>query len=137
MYYLCIVKRQKTTDKVAFEREQRLLAGSAEHSNFNNVNRQQTSKRGPKRRDEKGEYTNGFAQFEKKNKNRDAKVTPPWEGQGGGRKPSREERGYTGKRGPMKKDDWKQFFQQDERPLRGAEPDFSEEGWARRKPKKR
>jgi ATP-dependent RNA helicase DeaD len=37
----------------------------------------------------------------------------------------------------MKKDDWKQFFQQDERPLRGAEPDFSEEGWARRKPKKK
>ena len=91
----------------------------------------------PKRRDEKSDSTNGFAQFEKKNKNRETKVTPSWEGQGRGRKPSREERGYTGKRGPMKKDDWKQFFQQDERPLRGAEPDFSEEGWARRKPKKR
>ena len=37
----------------------------------------------------------------------------------------------------MKKDDWKQFFQHDERPLRGPEPDFSEEGWARRKPKKK
>jgi ATP-dependent RNA helicase DeaD len=37
----------------------------------------------------------------------------------------------------MKKDDGKQFFQHDdERPLRGAEPDFTEEGWARRKPKK-
>ena len=55
----------------------------------------------------------------------------------GKKRPSREERGYTSKRGPMKKDDWKQFFQHDERPLRGAEPDFSEEGWARRKPKKR
>lgn len=29
------------------------------------------------------------------------------------KKPSREERGYTSPRGPKKKDDWKQFFQQD------------------------
>ena len=34
------------------------------------------------------------------------------------------------------KDNWKQFFQHDDRDLKGAEPDFSEEGWARRKPKK-
>ena len=33
----------ETTVKVAFEREQRLLAGSAEHSNFNEVNGQQTT----------------------------------------------------------------------------------------------
>ncbi len=45
------------------------------------------------------------------------------------RKPSREERGYANARGPKKQDDWKQFFNQ-------PEPDFSEEGWARRKPKK-
>ncbi len=44
-------------------------------------------------------------------------------------KPSREERGYAAARGPKKSDDWKQFFQSEE-------PDFSEEGWARRKPKK-
>jgi ATP-dependent RNA helicase DeaD len=43
-------------------------------------------------------------------------------------KPSREERGYTKPRG--KKDDWKKFFEQ-------PEPDFSEEGWARRSPKKK
>ena len=43
-------------------------------------------------------------------------------------KPSREERGY-GARGPKKTDDWQQFF-------KDKEPDFSEEGWARRKPKK-
>ena len=94
--------------------------------------------RGKKENRKKDENFNSFAPFEKKNKNRDRQVTPPWEGQGGGRtKPSREERGYTNKRGPMKKDDWKQFFQHDnERPLRGPEPDFSEEGWARRKPKK-
>ena len=57
--------------------------------------------------------------------------------QKGGGRPSREERGYTSKRGPMKKDDWKQFFQHDNKDLRGPEPDFSEEGWARRKPKKK
>lgn len=44
-------------------------------------------------------------------------------------KPSREERGYSEARGPKGKDEWKQFF-------KDAEPDFSEEGWARRKPKK-
>ena len=44
-------------------------------------------------------------------------------------KPSREERGY-GTRGPKKTDDWQQFF-------KDKEPDFSEEGWARRKPKKK
>ncbi|RGN51247.1 MULTISPECIES: DEAD/DEAH box helicase [unclassified Bacteroides] len=43
-------------------------------------------------------------------------------------KPSREERGYAA-RGPKKKDDWQQL-------MKGEEPDFSEEGWARRKKKK-
>ena len=37
------VNRQRSTDKVAIEREQRLLAGSAEHSNFNEVNRQRST----------------------------------------------------------------------------------------------
>lgn len=50
-------------------------------------------------------------------------------------KPSREERGYTAPRGPKKKDDWKQFFTQNDSKLKGDEPDFSEEGWARRKKK--
>ena len=49
-------------------------------------------------------------------------------------KPSREERGYTQARG--KKDDWKQFFQ-DSSDFKDSEPDFSEEGWARRTPKKK
>lgn len=54
-------------------------------------------------------------------------------------RPSREERGYTAPRGKKyTKDDWKQFFEpeQDSR-LKGEEPDFSEEGWARRYPKKK
>ncbi len=50
-------------------------------------------------------------------------------------KPSREERGYTKPRG--KKDDWKQFFQHDNDDFRGPEPDFSEEGWAKRSKKKK
>lgn len=49
-------------------------------------------------------------------------------------KPSREERGYTKARG--KKDDWKQFFQGNG-DLQGPEPDFSEEGWAKRSKKKK
>ena len=53
------------------------------------------------------------------------------------KKPSREERGYTSPRGPKKKDAWKQFFQQDNQPLRGEEPDFSEEGWAKRSKRKK
>ena len=48
-------------------------------------------------------------------------------------KPSREERGYTKARG--KKDDWKQFFQGNNE-FKDSEPDFSEEGWAKRTPKK-
>lgn len=53
------------------------------------------------------------------------------------KKPSREEREYTSPRSPKKKDDWKQFFQQDNQPLRGEEPDFSEEGWAKRSKRKK
>lgn len=61
----------------------------------------------------------------------------------GKKKPSREERGYTSPRGKKYgKDDWMQFFNPDKakRPandLIGEEPDFSEEGWARRYPKKK
>ena len=36
-----------------------------------------------------------------------------------------------------KKDDWKQFFNHNNTQLKGEEPDFSEEGWARRRPKKK
>lgn len=70
-----------------------------------------------------------FEKFQKKSKKKQQEAQS--------RKPSREERGYTSPRGPKKKDDWKQFFQQDSRPLRGEEPDFNEEGWARRAPKKK
>lgn len=50
-------------------------------------------------------------------------------------KPTREERGYTKARGV--KDDWRQFFKGNNNDSSDAEPDFSEEGWARRVPKKK
>ena len=37
----------------------------------------------------------------------------------------------------VRKDDWKQFFRNDAPTLKGDEPDFSEEGWARRRPRKK
>ena len=57
------------------------------------------------------------------------------------RKLSRAKRGYTEERGPKKQDDWKQFFNSDNskkksNKLKGEEPDFNEEGWARRKKQK-
>ena len=50
-------------------------------------------------------------------------------------KPSRAERGYTHARG--RKDDWKQFFQGNNKEFRDNEPDFTEEGWAKRISKKK
>ena len=57
-------------------------------------------------------------------------------------KPSREERGYTAPRGKKyKKEDWMKFLHPDKPSskyeLKGEIPDFSEEGWARRRPKKK
>ncbi len=57
-------------------------------------------------------------------------------------RPSREERGYTEPRGrKFKKEDWMKFLHPDKptkkNELKGEMPDFSEEGWARRKPKKK
>lgn len=61
----------------------------------------------------------------------------------GRKKPSREERGYTAPRGKKYgKEDWMQFMNPEKsmagkNNLVGEEPDFSEEGWARRYPKKK
>ena len=38
---------------------------------------------------------------------------------------------------PRRKDDWKRLMNAASRELRGPVPDFTEEGWARRKPKKK
>jgi ATP-dependent RNA helicase DeaD len=37
----------------------------------------------------------------------------------------------------MKKDDWRSLMNAPRVDFKGEEPDFSEEGWARRKPKKK
>ena len=89
----------------------------------------QRSERGGGRRsgDTRGHGGDSFKAYEKKSKARS------------------EESGRTGKRGTRgearmesgRKDDWRQFFQGHDIQLIGDEPDFSEEGWARRKPKKK
>lgn len=56
-----------------------------------------------------------FARFEKKSKRRNQNSA----------KDSQQDNG-----------DWRRFFKNNDRPLKGDEPDFSEDGWARRKPKK-
>lgn len=67
--------------------------------------------------------------YEKKSKKRnDAEARTP--------------KGKRGQRGEVRmesgrKDDWRQFFQGHDIQLIGDEPDFTEEGWARRKPKKK
>ena len=56
------------------------------------------------------------------------------------KKPSREERGYTAPRGrKATKEDWMKFFTPEykEWKLKGEEPDFSEEGWAKPMKKKK
>ena len=108
--------------------------GDAPEKSSRSVNnkRQQSSKKEKKtgRKDQNFIDEDPFEKFQKKSKKKQQEVQ-------GGRKLSREERGYTTPRGPKKKDDWKQFFQHDDRPLRGEEPNFAEEGWARRMPKKK
>ena len=61
----------------------------------------------------------GFERYEKKSRRR----TPPSDS--------------TPLRESGRKDDWKQFFRNDAPTLKGDEPDFSEEGWARRRPRKK
>ena len=76
---------------------------------------------------------------------REKKSTSPQKETGKGTKPSREERGYTEPRGKkFQKEDWMKFLHPDEPTkkrkkfeLKGEIPDFTEDGWARRKPKKK
>ena len=64
---------------------------------------------------------------------------------GEGRQESRERKGRGrrqyddnpfGGQHKFKKDDWKELMKSSPAKLKGDEPDFSEEGWARRRPKK-
>lgn len=72
--------------------------------------------------------TDEFEVFEKKSKKRSEN---PERG--------RSQRGMRGeaRMDGKGKNDWRQFFRHDDIQLHGEEPDFSEEGWARRRPKKK
>lgn len=89
---------------------------------------EKSSARG-ERRSAKAEQ--GFEQYEKKSKRRNEASDGP-----------QQSKSRRGQRGEMRmesgrKDDWRQFFQGHDIQLIGDEPDFSEEGWARRRPKKK
>ena len=70
-----------------------------------------------------------FARFEKKEKRGRKAQEEPRQTKKGTRGAARMESG--------RQDDWRQFFQGHDIILKGEEPDFSEDGWARRKPKKK
>ena len=74
------------------------------------------------RRSRKFDETDDFSKFEKKSKRKNATAK---NGENGGFSDNGNET------------DWRQFFRNDNIKLKGDEPDFSEEGWARRKPKKK
>ena len=97
------------------------IAGEESGEGRKNGNR--SNERGYGKNGDKGNSASASA---KPRKEKAAKA--PVSTDGKKQKPSREERGYKAARG--KKDDWQQFFKDEE-------PDFSEEGWARRKPKKK
>ncbi len=78
----------------------------------------------------KGKPTaDSYERFEKKSKVRQEQEPTGKKSKRGQRGEARMESG--------RKDDWRQFFQGHDIQLIGEEPDFSEEGWARRKPKKK
>ncbi len=100
-----------------------------DRGNRNTGRSERTAGRG-KRRDE-GRNAQGFEQYEKKSKRHNDTDEGP-----------QQPKSRRGQRGEMRlesgrKDDWRQFFQGHDIQLIGDEPDFSEEGWARRRPKKK
>ena len=70
----------------------------------------------------------GFEKFDKRSKKR---------ADDGANSPAKRDKKAKAVTESGRKDDWRQFFQGNNVQLRGEEPDFSEEGWARRKPKKK
>lgn len=82
-------------------------------------------RKGGKRSGKNEERTPRYENKDRKSKDASAKGSKSSKKE----KPSRAERGYSDARGPKRKDNWQEFF-------KDKEPDFSEEGWARRKPKK-
>ena len=69
----------------------------------------------------------------------EATVGPVTRGEMVGKK-NRRQRGFDEDFMPQRKyrkDDWKELMRGQSGQLKGEEPDFSEEGWARRRPKKK
>ena len=89
----------------------------------NDADRDSKSQRGGWKNDKPGS-------FEKKSRRRD--------GEGGERQERRRKKAEADFKESGRKDDWRQFFSTGGKDVKlvGEEPDFSEEGWARRKPKK-
>ena len=97
--------------------------GNGRRSDRNGAKRSDDSRRSARRND-----NNDFAPFEKRSKRRN-------EDEG-------RNRSQRGKRGASRyesgrQDAWRQFINNPDIKLVGEEPDFSEEGWARRKPRKK
>ncbi|MBP5387789.1 MAG: DbpA RNA binding domain-containing protein, partial [Prevotella sp.] len=88
------------------------------------------SARSPRRREERRAPADNFARFDKKSR-RTARTADE--------QPRKNKRGTRGgaRMESGRQDDWRQFFQGHDIILKDDEPDFSEEGWARRKPKKK
>lgn len=86
---------------------------------------------GTRRSTRNQESNNAFAKFDKKSRKREEihEERPSNRGRRGKARNIVQESG--------RQDDWRQFFRGNDVMLKGDEPDFSEEGWARRKPKKR
>lgn len=78
--------------------------------------------------DGKGRDNNAFSKYEKKSKRRSEERTNSRNG-------NRNDMYEAADNG--RQDDWRQFFKHNDIKLKGDEPDFSEEGWARRRPKKK
>lgn len=87
-----------------------------------------SDKEKPARRGRKRDENDDFGKFEKKSKRKNAAA-------------KNDENGNFSSNGGFSDNgnetDWRQFFKGNDVKLVGEEPDFSEEGWARRKPKKK
>ena len=79
-----------------------------------------------------------FERFEKKSKRKQREQQEQREQRGADSEPRKQKKGTRGaaRMESGRQDDWRQFFQGHDIILRDDEPDFSEEGWARRRPKK-
>ena len=79
------------------------------------------------RREQKGERRKEKAEWGKRTTETDDKRSSA---KRSAQKDSPQQHHYT-------KDDWMKFLHPDTSPLKGETPDFNQEGWARRKPKKK